>query len=136
MIQFDFPEHMDDLLYFTNRKLSDGTKILAYVHKKSCPECDNALMGKPINPKTKKIQIRAKEYVCPNCGYEEEKLTHENTLQLEIQYTNPQQTEKKTTHTAYKRKTYKGIPSFVFLNEFTQEKCAITKRLKAKKDED
>lgn len=133
MVDFEYPETMDELLYFTNRRLPDGTKILAVVERKDCPECGKEKMGKPINEKTGKVKTRAKEYVCPNCGHEEPKKAHEESLELDIQYTNSEQTEVKRTKTPYKRRTWKGMKSFVFENEFTGERMGITKRLKTKK---
>lgn len=127
------PESMDECLYFTNRRLPDGTKILAWVRKKQCPACGNALMGKPLDAKTGRPKVRATVYACPGCGHEESKKDHEADLQVEVEYSNPEGTETKNATTPYKRKTFQGIPSFVFENEFTGEKTGITKKMKAKK---
>ncbi len=130
---FKFPDNIDECLYFTNRKLEDGTKILAFVTKKICPSCGKGKMGKPKDPKTGKIKIRSTEYICPSCGFSEGKKEHEESLSMEVQYTNPEGTELKTTYIPYKRKTWKKVPAFVFFNEFINEKVGITKRLKSAK---
>ncbi|MFT4250264.1 MAG: hypothetical protein ACMXYD_02805 [Candidatus Woesearchaeota archaeon] len=136
MVQFEFPDSMDDLLYFTNRKLPDGTKIIAYVERKTCPECGKAQMGKPINEKTGRPKIRSPIYTCPECGYEEKKQAHEDSCEVTIQYTNPEGTEMKTTTASYKRKTWKGMKAIVFHNDFLDERYGITNRMKTKKDKD
>ena len=133
MVDFEFPESMDELLYFTNRKLPNGTKIIAYVERKICPECGKEQMGKPINEKTGKTKTRAKVYVCPSCGYEEPKQEHEESCELQIQYTNPEGTKLKKTTSPYKRRTWRGMKAFIFHNEFLDERYGITKRLKVKK---
>lgn len=135
MVDFEFPESMDDLLYFTNRKLPDGTRIIAWVERQTCAECGEADMGKPINEKTGKPKIRSSKYVCPECGHEEPKKQHEENCDIQIQYTNPEGTEKKTTTTKYKRRTWHGMKAFVFHNEFTDERFGITKRLKTRKEQ-
>lgn len=134
MVDFDYPESMDDLLYFTNRKLPNGTKIIAYVERKRCPECGEADMGKPINEKTGRPKTRSKTYECPECGYEESKKEHEKSLELQIQYTNPEATKLKKTTSPYERRTWRGMKAFIFHNEFLDERYGITKRLKIKKD--
>ena len=134
MVEFEFPESMDELLYFTNRKLPDGTKIIAYVERKTCPKCKKAPMGKPINEKTGNPKTRSPIYTCPECGYEEKKTAHEESCELQIQYTNPQGTQLKKATSPYKRRTWKGMKAFVFENEFLGEKYGITKRLKTKKE--
>jgi predicted RNA-binding Zn-ribbon protein involved in translation (DUF1610 family) len=127
------PESMDEVLYFTNRKLEDGTRIIAFTRKKECPECQKALMGKPLDPKTKRPKVRSTTYECPECGYQEPKKAHEEEREVEIEYTNPEGTEKKHAKTPYTRKTWKGVPAFVFENEFTGEKMGVTKKMKAPK---
>ena len=61
------PESMDECAYFTNRILDNEGSARVWVLKEECQKCKKGLMGKPINPKTKKRKIRAKEYVCPEC---------------------------------------------------------------------
>ncbi len=121
------PESMDQLLYFTNRTVDKG-KIRAWVYKKTCPECGKAKMGKPVEKG--KVKIRAKEYVCPECGYSEEKAGHEETLEMEIIYTCPHCENQGEATIQYKRKTYKGIPSYVFECDACHKKIGITKKMK------
>ena len=82
------PESMDQLIYLTNRTLGEG-KIMAWVCRQDCPKCRKAKMGKPLDPKTKKPKIRAKDYECPACGHSEEKEAYEDTLTCDILYTCP-----------------------------------------------
>jgi predicted RNA-binding Zn-ribbon protein involved in translation (DUF1610 family) len=134
MVEFEFPDSIDDILNFTNRKLPDGTKIVAYVPRQICPECKKADMGKPINEKTGRPKIRSKTYECPECGYEEPKQSHEDSCEVIVQYTNPEGTELKKTTASYERKTWRGMKSIIFHNEFLDERFGITKRMKTKKD--
>jgi predicted RNA-binding Zn-ribbon protein involved in translation (DUF1610 family) len=122
------PETMDDCLYFTNRG-----EILAWAYKKECTECHKAKMGKPVDPKTGKVKTRAKEYVCPECGFTEEKKEHEESLELQSTYTCPHCGQEGESTAQYKRKTYKGIPSFVVACQHCKEIIALTKKLKEPK---
>tara|TARA_Y100000310_G_C20494154_1_gene720701 strand:+ start:323 stop:712 length:390 start_codon:yes stop_codon:yes gene_type:complete len=122
------PESMEECLYFTNRG-----HILAWTYKKECPKCKKAKMGKPVDPKTGKVKIRAKEYVCPECGFTEEKKEHEESLQLEAQYTCPKCDKEGESTAQYKRKNYKGIPSFVVECQHCGEVMPLTKKLKEPK---
>ncbi|MBD3355022.1 hypothetical protein GF361_03480, partial [Candidatus Woesearchaeota archaeon] len=106
------PESMDECFYFTNRKikLDDGEgSIIAWVYKPKCPKCKKGIMGKPINEKTGKVKIRAKEYVCPECGYTVLKDELEPTLELEIQYKCPFCGDEGEATTEYNRRTWKGV---------------------------
>ena len=80
------PESMEELIYFTRRTIGKG-QAQAWVYKGDCPKCGKGKMGKPVDEKTGKVKIRAKEYVCPECGNAEEKNAYEETLQCEIKYT-------------------------------------------------
>lgn len=128
----DIPESVDNLLYFTNRKLPDGTRLFAWVEKVDCPACGKGLMGKPIKSDGK-VKMRASTYECPECGHEEKKTVHEEARTLEVRYSNPEGKEWKSSSTPYKRKTWKGVKAFVFTNEFTGEKLGITKKMKMPK---
>ena len=46
-------------------------------------------MAKPRDPKTGKFKIRAKEYVCSECGHTEDIEEYAETLNANIQYTCP-----------------------------------------------
>ena len=76
---------MDECVYVTKRRESD-TFVRVWVFKEKCPECGKGVMGKPRNEKTGKPKIRAKEYVCPGCGYTVEKEKYEDTLTACIKY--------------------------------------------------
>ncbi|MAF51092.1 MAG: hypothetical protein CMH64_03300 [Nanoarchaeota archaeon] len=80
------PTSTNDCVYFTNRADENG-KEKAWVLKEQCPECNNALMGKPRDEKTGKAKIRATEYVCPSCKYTVGKAEYEDTLTINIKYT-------------------------------------------------
>lgn len=122
------PESMEECVYFTRRSLGDKGRVMAWVFKKTCDKCGEALMGKPVEKG--KVKIRAKEYVCPNCGNNEEKLEHEKKLEVSIDYTCPHCENEGEATTEYKRKTFKGVKAFVFNCEDCQEKIGISKKLK------
>jgi len=125
------PESMDECLYFTNRTIGENGSIIAWAFKKECPKCHKAKMGKPIENGKKKI--RAKEYVCPECGYTEKKEAHEQSLFLNVEYTCPYCGFEGETTIEYKRKNFQGIPAFVFICEKCGKKIGITKKMKSKK---
>ncbi len=79
------PESMDECVYFTRRS---QPHVVAWVFREKCPKCKKALMGKPKDS-SGKVKIRAKEYVCPECGYTMEKGAYEDTLTANIQFTCP-----------------------------------------------
>jgi len=110
------PESMDKCLYFTNRNNED-VKLLAWVYRKECPKCKKDQMGKPVDPKTGRPKSRSLEYVCPSCGYTEEKAVHEESLTLEA-------------ITIYKRKSYKGVQAYILECQHCKEIIPITKKLK------
>ena len=82
------PASMDECVYFTNRTIGNG-KIKAWVFKELCPKCNKSLMSKPIDQKTGKPKIRAKEYTCKDCGFTLPEEEYENTLTINVQYTCP-----------------------------------------------
>jgi predicted RNA-binding Zn-ribbon protein involved in translation (DUF1610 family) len=118
------PESMDECLYFTNRG-----EVLAWVYRKECPKCHKAKMGKPVVKG--KVKIRAAVYVCPECGFEEEKIEHEENLDLEAKYTCPECGKEGESVGKYKRKSYKGVKAFVVNCEHCQADIPLTKKLKA-----
>jgi len=121
------PKSMDDLIYFTRRIIGTG-KAKAWVYKKECPECHKEKMGKPVEKGH--VKIRAKEYVCPGCGFVEEKAEHEGKLVLEVQYTCPHCEKEGVGTTEYKLKTFEGVKSYVVICEHCGGKIAITKKMK------
>ena len=99
------PESMEEIIYFTNRTLEGGKgKIKAWVYKKKCPKCGKAKMGKPVEDG--QVKIRAKEYVCPSCGFTEEKVVHEESLNLEAKYICPECGKAGESTALYKRKSF------------------------------
>lgn len=125
------PESMDDLIYFTRRTLEPRGKVMAWSYKLNCPKCKKALMGKPVE--NGKVKIRATEYVCSNCNYSEEKKDHESKLKVCVNYECPNCGKSGNTTTEYKRKTWQGVPAFVFECIFCKEKIGITKKMKSPK---
>ncbi len=126
------PESMDEVVYFTNRFLENDGKAKAWAYRIDCPECSNAKMGKPVEKG--KIKRRAKEYICPECGHTEEAKEHEKKLVIEVIYTCPHCSHEGTATTEYKRKTFQGVPAYVFNCENCGEKIGITKKMKSKKE--
>ncbi len=133
------PSSMDELVYFTNRKIKDG-HVKAWVYRRECPKCGKALMGKPINEKTGKPKIRAKEYKCPECGYTVDKEEYEDTLTCEIIYTCPKCKHKGEIEIPFQRKYISKynevkkknirVKALVFECDNCNERIAITKKMK------
>ncbi len=121
-----FPESTEECIYFTRR--ADGkSKTMCWVFKEQCKKCKKALMGKPVEGG--KVKIRAKEYVCPECGHSEEKVAHEDTLTANIQYTCT------CGHSGeiqipFKRKNVDGVKALVFNCDKCKSRILITKKMK------
>jgi predicted RNA-binding Zn-ribbon protein involved in translation (DUF1610 family) len=127
-----FPQSTNEVIYFTNRTFPSGW-VKAWTHRKECPKCKKAKMGKPLDPKTKRPKIRADEYACPECGYTEEKQVHEESLTLEAMYKCPSCGKEGESSAPYKRKSYLGVPSYIVDCQHCGEKIALTKKLKEPK---
>lgn len=127
------PDSMDECLYFTRRALGENGKIVAWVSKKKCPKCGKSVMGKPVDEKTGRPKIRAKEYTCPSCGFTEEKKEHEESLMAEIIYTCPFCEFSGEASVPYKRKTFEGVKAIVFECGKCGKKIGISKKMKEKK---
>jgi len=125
-----FPDSMEEVVYWTSRKIEEGS-VKAWVFKEDCPECGKAKMGKPVNETTGKVKIRAKYYVCPECGHDIDKSEYEDTLTASISYTCPHCKHKGEAQIPFKRKTYKGVKALVFQCESCNEKIPITKKMKS-----
>jgi len=121
------PESMEEVIYFTRRSIGDG-KVMAWVYRKECPKCHKAKMGKPVDGG--KVKIRAKEYVCPECGFTEEKTAHEESLTLEAKYTCPYCGKEGEGTAEYKRKPFEGVKAYVVVCEHCGGKIGITKKMK------
>ena len=122
------PKSMDELVYFTRRKIGEG-KVKVWVFCKECPKCGK-LMKKPRDPKTGKPKIRADTYVCVGCGYEEPKTEVEHSLTANISYTCPECNYEGEIAIPFKRKSYKGTKALVFECEKCKTKIPITKKMK------
>ena len=126
------PESMEDLIYFTNRTLEGSKgKVKAWVHKKVCPKCGKAKMGKPVEKG--KVKIRAEEYTCPSCNFTEQKVVHEESLNLEAKYTCPECKKEGESTALYKRKSFMGVPAYVVECQHCKAKIPVTKKMKAVK---
>lgn len=130
---FEIPDSMDECIYFTRRMIGDGGKgkIMAWVIKELCPKCRKGKMGKPVEDGS--VKIRAKEYRCPSCGHTVPKDEYEPTLTVMIKYTCPYCGNAGEATTPYKRKTFEGVPSYVFECSKCHKKIGITKKMKAPK---
>ena len=117
---------MDECLYFTNRD-----NIMAWVYRKTCPQCKKAKMGKPVVKG--KVKTRAEEYECPACHYREQKQEHEESLQIEAKYTCPSCKKKGESTGQYKRKNYQGVQSYVVTCQHCMGVIPLTKKLKEPK---
>lgn len=123
------PESMDELVYFTKRQIGDG-RAKAWVFRELCDKCGKAMMGKPVDAKTGKVKVRAKEYVCPECGNTVEKKEYEESLTANIEYKCPECGFEGETQIPFKRKKVKGTDALVFNCEKCKAKIAITKKMK------
>ena len=114
-------------MYFTRRAVQ-SSKIVAWVFKELCPKCKKGMMGKPVEKG--KVKIRATEYVCPACGYSEEKGTYEIKLTCNVQYTCPKCQHSGETTASFKRKSFQGVKAIVFECQGCHEQIPITKKMK------
>ncbi|MBW2969756.1 hypothetical protein KY309_03785 [Candidatus Woesearchaeota archaeon] len=122
------PESMDECVYFTQRTIDKG-HVKCWVFRENCPKCGKALMGKPRD-KDGAVKIRAKEYVCPECGHTVEKKEYEETLTANVIYTCPYCGYKGEIQIPFKRRKYQGADALVFQCEKCKAKIAITKKMK------
>ncbi len=125
------PDSMDELVYFTRRTLEPKGRLMAWAFKLTCPKCKKELMGKPVDKG--KVKIRATEYVCPGCKYTESKQDHETKLTVCVSYTCSKCSNEGEAEIQYKRKTWQGVPAFVFQCAKCGESIGITKKMKAPK---
>ena len=122
---------MDEIIYFTQRTIGTG-EIRAWVSKQDCPKCKKAQMGKPRDKKGK-VLIRAKEYVCPNCGNAIEKKAYEESLTVSIEYTCPDCKNSGEAEVLFKRKNIDGVPTIRCQCGKCSANIDITKKMKEKK---
>ena len=122
------PSSVQECLYFTNRIIGSG-RAVAWVFRKECPKCKKDIMGKP-QKKHGKIDKKADHYVCYSCGYKESSEQVENSLMLNVEYKCPHCGHEGEATSEYKRKTFEGVPSYVFECQKCRRKIGITKKLK------
>ena len=125
------PSSMEECVYLTNRTIESG-RAVAWVFKKECPKCKMGIMSKP-QKKGGKIDKKADHYVCYSCGYEEGNEQVENGLVLNVEYKCPHCSFEGETTSEYKRKTFEGVPSYVFECQKCHKKIGLTKKMKSTK---
>lgn len=126
------PEDMGELVYFSRRNTPEA-KVRAWAFRELCPKCKKSLMTKPIDKKTGRPKIRAKEYVCASCGHEVPAEEYEDSLELCVDYVCGACDHEGKTKIPFKRKTYMGVKSFLFECESCKTKIPITKKMKEPK---
>jgi len=135
------PQSADECVYFTQRGLGANQEgeAVVWVFREMCPKCKKALMGKPKDKKGKTL-IRAKEYVCPACGYTLGADAYGETLTANIEYTCPFCKYKGEIQIPFKRKKVqmfdeikmkkKMVESLRFQCEKCKKNIDITKKMK------
>lgn len=125
---------MDEIIYYTNRDLDEGGEVICWVKRGICPKCGKGLMGKPLDEKTGRPKIRAKEYVCPKCGNTIEKTEYEETLTAEAKYTCPHCKKQGESTAPFKRKKVKGVETLRIQCQHCGGNIDITKKMAEKKE--
>ena len=133
------PASIEECVYFTNRLLGKG-KIKAWVFKSLCDKCNKGMTSKPKNEKTGKASIRAKEYICPECGNKVDEDSYERTLTINIQYMCPHCLHEGELTAPFKRKKVqvfyeeeqkkKTVDAVTFQCEKCKKSINITKKMK------
>jgi predicted RNA-binding Zn-ribbon protein involved in translation (DUF1610 family) len=124
------PESMDDLIYFTNRTLGNGTAKV-WVYKQLCPKCHKSKIGKPVE--NGKVRIRATEYVCKDCGFSAEKTKYEESLEAEAKYTCPACGFAGEAKIPFIRKNIEGVKTLRFNCSKCKANIDVTKKMKEPK---
>jgi len=125
------PSSMEECIYFTNRTIGFG-RTMAWVFRKQCPKCSKGIMGKP-QKKGGKVDKKSNHYVCYSCGYQETNEQLESNLILNVEYKCPYCGNEGQTTTEYKRKSFEGVPSYIFECQKCHKKIGLPKKLKATK---
>lgn len=118
---------MDECIYFTRRK-TDEASVTAWAFRKRCVKCKKGDMVKPL--KGGKPDKKADVYVCSNCNYQESNDQVEEEIVLNVEYSCPYCFSQGETTTEYKRKSFQGVPSYVFTCQKCGKKIGITKKMK------
>lgn len=122
------PESVEECVYFTRRTIGNG-KVMVWVFKQKCPACGKGVMGKPRDEKGK-VSIRAKEYVCPECGHSVEKTECEESLTANVSYTCPHCRYEGEAQAPFKRKSIKGVQALRVQCGKCHGNIDITKKMK------
>ncbi|MEK6876701.1 MAG: hypothetical protein AABX63_04765 [Nanoarchaeota archaeon] len=125
------PDSMEECLYFTNRSIGEGFAT-AWAYRPDCPKCKKPTMGKPIK-KNGKVDKKADYFECQVCKHKMSNDEADSLAKLEVQYKCPHCSNEGETTTEYKRKTFEGVPSFVFECGKCAKKIGITKKMKYSK---
>ncbi len=124
------PASMDECVYYTLRDIGKG-EITVWVFRQLCPKCKKSLMGKPTDKG--KVKVRAKEYICPSCGYTVEKEEYEETLTANAEYTCPECGARGEAQIPFKRKSVEGTKALRFVCTKCGAKMDVTQKMKEKK---
>ena len=124
------PESMEELIYYTYRAVGEG-EAKCWVFREKCPKCKKGMMGKPRVDG--KVKIRAKEYVCPECGFSMGNKEYEDTLTANVEYTCPACKKTGETSVPFKRKNIEGVLTLRVLCQHCSANIDITKKMKEKK---
>lgn len=125
------PNSVEECVYFTNRTIGAG-RALAWVFRKECLKCRKDVMGKP-QKKNGKVDKKADHYVCYSCGYTEGNEQVENSLMINVDYKCPHCGNEGETTAEYKRKSFEGVPSYIFECQKCRRKIGLAKKLKESK---
>ncbi len=125
------PNSIEECIYFTNRTIDSG-RAMAWVCRKQCPKCKKDVLKKP-STKSGKPDKKSPIYVCKSCRYEEKNEDVENDLMINVEYKCPYCGNEGETTSEYKRKSFEGVPSYVFECEKCKKKIGLTKKLKETK---
>ena len=121
------PTSVEECIYFTNRTIGSG-RAMAWVFRKECPKC-KGIMGKPLK-KGGKIDKKADHYVCYSCNYSEPNGQVESSLLINVDYKCKHCGNEGETTTEYRRKSFEGVPSYVFECQKCGKKIGLTKKMK------
>jgi|SRR3989344_4544930 len=125
------PDSVEECVYFTNRAIGSG-RAMAWVLRKECPKCKKDVLRKP-STKSGKPDKKSPIYVCKICRYEEKNEDVEKSLVLNVEYKCPHCGNEGEATSEYKRKSFDGVPSYVFECQKCRRKVGLTKKLKETK---
>lgn len=126
------PSSVEECLYFTNRTLGENGRAMAWVYKPECPACKKGRLGKPIK-KNGKPDKKADHFECPECNHKISNEEAEQILKVDVNYTCPHCSNVGEATIGYKRKSFHGVPAYVFACGKCGEEIGITKKMKQPK---